>query len=287
MKNKPFVGVVPYDLRKTKNLAELPINKLWCSENQQQSDKKIKDLTKFDHIVIYPHSSIYFSSYHKLNCNVSLVIAEPKVIHKRYYNKLWLLRHKFYTIFTCYKALANKYPNVIATPVSGLCIKNPNMIDFTNKNKLISIIASAKKLLTGHQLRHQIIKEITDKNIDVLGRGYVPFEDKKDGLLPYYFSIVIENCQEVDYFTEKLSDCFVCETVPIYWGCPNIGDYFNLDGMIIFQTIEELQIILDNLTKNHYQNFKVALKENSKTARKLANTNKVIADALILFQAQK
>lgn len=27
------------------------------------------------------------------------------------------------------------------------------------------------------------------------------------------------------YFTEKLLDCFLLRTVPIYWGCPNLADF--------------------------------------------------------------
>ena len=34
------------------------------------------------------------------------------------------------------------------------------------------------------------------------------------------------------YFTEKLLDCFLTRTVPVYWGCPDIYEYFDLDGII-------------------------------------------------------
>ena len=77
--------------------------------------------------------------------------------------------------------------------------------------------------------------------VQVLGRGYNPFEHKQDGLLPYRYSVVIENVQEVDYFTEKLLDCMLCGTLPIYWGAPNIEKYFDVAGMIICNSLIDLQ----------------------------------------------
>lgn len=49
---------------------------------------------------------------------------------------------------------------------------------------------------------------------------------KYRGLANYRKSIAIENSSQKNYFTEKLIDCFVCNTLPIYWGCPNIFDFF-------------------------------------------------------------
>ena len=34
------------------------------------------------------------------------------------------------------------------------------------------------------------------------------------------------------YFTEKLLDCFATGTIPVYLGAPDIGKYFNKDGII-------------------------------------------------------
>jgi hypothetical protein len=40
------------------------------------------------------------------------------------------------------------------------------------------------------------------------------------------------------YWTEKIADCFLAGTVPIYWGCPNIGDYFPSDAMIRLESLD-------------------------------------------------
>jgi len=46
------------------------------------------------------------------------------------------------------------------------------------------------------------------------------------------FSVAIENGQYETYFTEKLLDCFATGTIPVYLGAPDIGDYFNKDGIV-------------------------------------------------------
>ena len=91
----------------------------------------------------------------------------------------------------------------------------------------------------------KIISKVT--NIDVFGFAYNKLDNKIDGLKDYRFSITVENAKEDYYFTEKLIDCFVTGTIPIYWGCPSIGNFFDTNGIITFNTVEELQEILNNL----------------------------------------
>lgn len=50
---------------------------------------------------------------------------------------------------------------------------------------------------------------------------------KLDGLLPYRYTLALENSRQRNYWTEKLADAYLSWTVPVYWGCPNIEDYFN------------------------------------------------------------
>jgi Glycosyltransferase family 10 (fucosyltransferase). len=60
----------------------------------------------------------------------------------------------------------------------------------------------------------------------------MPIEDKYDGIHPYKYSIAIENYQCNDYWTEKITDCFLSRTMPIYWGASNISKYFPEKSMI-------------------------------------------------------
>ena len=37
-----------------------------------------------------------------------------------------------------------------------------------------------------------------------------------------------------------LINCFVHGVVPIYWGAPSIGDFFNISGVITFESLEQV-----------------------------------------------
>jgi hypothetical protein len=143
-----------------------------------------------------------------------------------------------------------------------------------SKNKKVSIIASIKNFFEGHNLRHEIIKNIQD--IDVFGRGYNTIDNKIDGLRDYRFSICVENCKQDYYFTEKIIDCFITGTIPIYWGCPSIGDFFDINGIITFNDINELKEKINSLSDDEYEKRIESVIENFKRCQKY-----LVADDLL------
>ena len=54
------------------------------------------------------------------------------------------------------------------------------------------------------------------------------------------FGIAIENFSHRGYFSEKILDCFLMKTIPVYWGCSNIHDYFFEPGFFKFENIDDL-----------------------------------------------
>jgi hypothetical protein len=149
------------------------------------------------------------------------------------------------------------------------------------KNKLVSIVASAKRELEGHQLRHEVIERFGNAITEVMGGGYAPFEDKLESVKDFRYSIVIENCKEDYWFTEKLIDCFACGTVPIYWGCPSISRFFDPEGIISFDTPEELEAILESLSKDDYRARLKAIKANFVRAKEYLITEDYLATHVI------
>ena len=59
-----------------------------------------------------------------------------------------------------------------------------------------------------------------------------PFERKLDVLRPYEFSVGIENSCERNYISEKFFDSYMVNTVPVYYGCPNVTDIYDKDSFI-------------------------------------------------------
>eukprot|EP01028_Stygiella_incarcerata_P012144 TRINITY_DN7303_c0_g1_i3.p1 TRINITY_DN7303_c0_g1~~TRINITY_DN7303_c0_g1_i3.p1 ORF type:complete len:232 (-),score=-73.43 TRINITY_DN7303_c0_g1_i3:13-708(-) len=102
------------------------------------------------------------------------------------------------------------------------------------KTKRISWIVSNLNYLPGHKLRMELHSEVIKQQlpIDIFGKGINPIKDKFNGLASYKYSIAIENSSSPHYWTEKISDCFLSYTVPIYYGCTNIGNYFPKDSFI-------------------------------------------------------
>ncbi|MDD1498520.1 glycosyltransferase family 10 [Agrobacterium sp. CNPSo 3708] len=103
------------------------------------------------------------------------------------------------------------------------------------KKKSISIITSNKAYTTGHRQRIEFAEKIKNyfgDEVDLFGRGRNNFGDKLQVIPEYRYHIAIENSSYFDYWTEKLSDTYLSMTLPIYCGCPNIGEYFS-DKQII------------------------------------------------------
>jgi hypothetical protein len=141
-----------------------------------------------------------------------------------------------------------------------------NHFSLEKKFKL-SFVKSNKNNLPGHKLRHQISYLLKDKPYEILFPNYVKNTEKKLLFEDSMFHLTIENSQVVNYFTEKIIDCFMSYTIPIYWGCPNIGDYFNMEGVIVFNNENELKTILENLTPEMYIEKKKAIVENYEIAK--------------------
>lgn len=109
----------------------------------------------------------------------------------------------------------------------------------------ISCIASNLTKLQGHRKRLDFINRLKKEipSIDFYGRGSHFIADKKEGLLPYRYSIAMENTSMPYYFTEKLTDCFLTYTVPVYYGCQNLADYFPEKSFIQIDIEDPLKAI--------------------------------------------
>jgi len=148
-----------------------------------------------------------------------------------------------------------------------------------NKTKLVSMICSGIDTTSGHKHRNKTMTEFKNKNlpIDFYGRSHNPFKMKEEPLANYCFSFVIENGSYSNYYTEKIMDCFACGTIPIYWGSPDIGKLFNLNGIIIFDD----DFNFNNLSYDLYYSKMEYIKENF-----LLEKNHKIADDTLYEKIQ-
>ena len=169
-----------------------------------------------------------------------------------------LVEDTYETIFTHDQrllALGDKYKWV---PAQGFWIKEPKIYE---KTKMISMIASNKRMCEGHVKRLGWVERIGDQ-LDLYGRGFNEIADKEEGLCDYMFSVAIENGEYETYFTEKLLDCFATGTIPVYLGAPDIGDHFNKDGII--DLTEKFEV-----SEEIYYSKMDAIKENLEKAKEM------------------
>lgn len=107
-----------------------------------------------------------------------------------------------------------------------------NRTHFKPISMMPSIVAPTKIKTSGHELRSLIINRYKN-DIDVYGTGYTSLTDKLDILKFCKYHFAIENSSINGYFTEKILDCFLTETYPIYWGAPDIRCFFEPESMIL------------------------------------------------------
>jgi hypothetical protein len=102
------------------------------------------------------------------------------------------------------------------------------------KKNMVSWITSRLTLTPMHRQRMVFYKYLRSRKfpIHIYGKGIRHIPDKWDGLAPYYYSLAIENDRQNDYWSEKLADCFLSWTVPIYDGCLNLEQYFPAESFI-------------------------------------------------------
>lgn len=98
------------------------------------------------------------------------------------------------------------------------------------KSRTVSVFCSAQTLTPLHRMRLRFVEGIKahfGDDLDWYGNGINPLAEKWDGIAPYRYTIVLENQSTENVFTEKIYDAYLGLAYPIYWGAPNLGDYFD------------------------------------------------------------
>jgi hypothetical protein len=248
-------------------IADIPLSACWVEGSYAQSDRFISDLNPEDELFIFSSKRALTFNRSGLKCKVSIMIAEPEIIQKQFYHLISFFQRRFYRIATHSDNILAKCKNAEKWTHGGRWIEfdTPQLFE---KTGMVSIIASKQRSSEGHLLRHELISWAQQKGVvlDLFGKGYNWLEKKSNGHAPYRFSVIIENSRSSGYFTEKLIDCLLCESVPIYWGDPKIADHFDLRGFLICDDLKDLQRALENLDTRLFEELHPYLVKNKKRA---------------------
>ena len=180
---------------------------------------------------------------------------------------------------------------------------DPNVVH--NKKFGVSTVIGDKQshIMPGYKKRHELFfkKDLITipKEIYVTGPHkfaeqfvHTPYGDidfskethlgeRKDIVFDCMFHIAIENSYNRNFFTEKIVDCFLTKTVPIYIGAENIGDFFNKDGIISLKTIDEAIVACNSLTEADYYRMMPAIEDNHQRSQKYIGFNQMLTDKII------
>lgn len=153
------------------------------------------------------------------------------------------------------------------------------------KSKNLSAIASTISDLPGHRSRNDFIKllEASGVDFDLFGKGRREIDAKILGLGDYRFSVAIENSSQPNYWTEKITDCFMSSTIPVYFGAPNIFDFFPRDSIVWVDIEKEPSFALDtirSLDEAEYLRRLPALREAQELLKTQYHLGKLVQNAL-------
>lgn len=136
--------------------------------------------------------------------------------------------------------------------------KNWSNIPFEKKPYKMSIIVSEKRILPGHQYRHELVNKIlnSDMDIHIFGRGsrkygYDPrikgsFNEDNVPYKDYKYTIAIENSLTSAHITEKITNPLSVNTIPIYYGGTDVVKYFDKEPYRLTGNIDnDFKLITD------------------------------------------
>ena len=142
---------------------------------------------------------------------------------------------------------------------------NGKLID---KTKLFSCVVSELAAFSGHKARLEFIYALdclVEEGLDIYGRpshgkffsllnNYKGFlSDKYEGLWNYAYHFACENTFEKGYFTEKLIDPIITETLCFYDGCPNIEQYVDPRALLKID-VNRIEYSIEIILKAIYDN---------------------------------
>lgn len=206
--------------------------------------------------------------------NIYFDASEPEAMRSTLYglNDDMVLKYldQYDIIITNSELYKKYYPDkTITFPFGELWVRSSS----DKKEDSVSFMTSGKLFTEGQKLRHQIYhssdelkytKRFYESRIPIAGKfTKLPNDDKKN-LFDSAFSIVVENHRQQYYFSEKIIDCIWSKSLPIYYGCKNIEEYFDVRGMILFNDFDELKDIVSNLSYDDYLSRLEFIEENYK-----------------------
>jgi hypothetical protein len=186
--------------------------------------------------------------------NSIALLIEPRPLQPSVYEFVEQHYDRFKYIFTHDSILLSKLPNAKPIIWGGVWCTTDIQKEFEHP---ISMVASWKEQAPVRIQRKQLAFELKGK-IDTYGTFDGGEKVEPEVVYAKYpFSVVIENHIDDWWITEKICNCFACKTVPIYYGAKNIGALFDIDGIIVCHSIDEVRTAVDYVLSHAEQEYRI------------------------------
>jgi hypothetical protein len=157
----------------------------------------------------------------------------------------------------------------------------------------ISHLCGKLRLSYGHNMRHELLAR--QQEIRIPHNFFYTIGDRNDipnariGKEHVFgesgFGVCIENFSNKGWFTEKILDCFLLRTIPVYWGCSDIHDFFDSSGIIKFENVDDCIEKINKLTPEYYSDRLNVIEKNYETAKQYLNFPQRIYNKLVTLNA--
>lgn len=147
-------------------------------------------------------------------------------------------RHLRFPLFVMYNGFQN---------LSKSKLINHNLA----KRKFCNFVYSNYK--TVDPFRDYFFKELSKyKRVDSGGKhlnniGGCGVPNKIEFIKDYKFTIAFENSSVLGYTTEKIMEPMAVNSIPIYWGNPNIGHDFNSESFILVNNKTDIEQVINKI----------------------------------------
>lgn len=225
----------------------------------------VRNQPRFDGVTLFTDGFVVNGQAEKVESRVKLGwLHEPPELIPSVYQDAVQAADQFDRVLTYHPALLG-LDRFTFMPYAGVWIERADW-GLPDKTKLVSMLLGNKFTTSGHVMRHRIAVALEGLPVDFYGVRGAPTDysirTKLRVLRPYAFSIVGEAQRLDNLFTEWLLDCFAVGTVPVFWGCPNVGDFFNPAGILSFETPQACAQIVAGLSLELYQSMLPAVADN-------------------------
>ena len=204
--------------------------------------------------------------------------------------------HIFDIILTWSDKVINNCNNAVYIPFGNTWIL-PSQYEKSHDKKFeIAHLSGILNKSYGHSMRHEIIERQNEIKIPTNFHTTIGdrhnIEDARIGKETVFggsqFGVVIENFSHEGFFTEKILDCFLLKTIPVYWGCSDIESRFHSEGIIKFVNVDHFIRSINTLTKNYYEKHTDVIEKNYQEALKYVDYEQRLVDILTdIFKQNK